>query len=88
MTDFQKRFDFDHIKKEIEEVFFDNMNSYSDNFMNHMIAYFTDNIMIIEEKTETELLKEKNEQLIIEIDNLKNLLEENKLLIMEVLKKL
>ena len=88
MIDFQKRFEFDTLRKDIEEVFYDNMSSYTDNFMNDMISYFTDNIMIIAEQSEIELLREKNEQLIIEIDNLKNLLEQNKLLIMEVLKKL
>jgi hypothetical protein len=88
MTDFQKRFEFDNIRKEIEEVFYDNMSSYTDNFINDMISYFTDNVMIIAEQSEIELLREKNEQLLIEIDSLKNILEQNKLLIMEVLKKL
>ena len=88
MTDFQKRFEFDKTLKEINDVFYDNVWTYSDDFMFDMMVYFTEKLKVNKDQSEVKLLREKNEKLIVEIDDLKDLLDQNKLLIMEVLKKL
>lgn len=69
--DFVKRFEFDNVRKEIETIFYDNMNSYTDEFISVMAEYFTSNILVMEELTELELLRDQNECLRKDIENIK-----------------